>query len=334
MPQVFDYPLDETPPPLDAPAGTGKIDDHVQIDEKRTGLTSLHLFNDAVQQLQHLHDQIARNKRASASKRLRDTSTSIFNLKKELRKPCTAQRKQELTEQITHLQHELSAELEAKDVASTLRIKNFYATNTGKMVPETFHCVKEPKKNRTIHSLQHEGRLITDTNEITEIMQKWYERTAERVLPQLETLDSFLARHNINLPQIDEDQCAMLEEEFTTEEIKTAISEANEVSAPGPSGQTITFLKLLFMAIPNIMTSALNQLVFVPGLLNDQDFHWIRHRKVVYIPKLPQPASPGDYRPLSMLEVLYKIPSWILSARLSRILPTVIGPHQHGFMTR
>jgi hypothetical protein len=243
-------------------------------------------------------------------------------------------RKQEITEQINHLQHELSSELEAKDVASTLRIKNFYATNTGKMVPETFYCIKESKKNRTIHTLQHEGRLITDTTEITDVMQKWYERTAEWVLPQIETLTSFLARYELNLPQIDEDQCAMLEEEFTTEEIRMAISEANEVSAPGPSGQTITFFKLLFMAIPNIMTSALNQLVFVPGLLNNQDFRWIHHRKVVYIPKLPQPVSPGDYRPLSMLEVLYKIPSRILSARLSRILPTIIGPHQHGFMAQ
>jgi hypothetical protein len=33
-----------------------------------------------------------------------------------------------------------------------------------------------------------------------------------------------------------------------------------------------------------------------------------------------------------MLEVLYKIPSRILAARLNRILPTIIGPHQHGFM--
>ncbi len=287
--------MNEHPVPPGVLTGTGIIDDNVQIDEKGTGFTSLHLFNEAVQQLQHLHDQIARNKRTSAGKHLRDTSSTIFTLKKELRKPCSATRKQEITEQITHLQHELSAELEAKDVASTLRIKNFYTTNTGKMVPETFDCIKESKKNRTIHTLQHEGRLITDTTEITEVMQKWYERTAELVLPQLETLDSFLARHNINLPQIDEDQCAMLEEEFTTEEIRNAISEANEVSAPGPSGQTITFFKLLFMAIPNIMTSALNQLVFVPGLLNDQDFRWIRHRKVVYIPKLPQPVAPGDY---------------------------------------
>ncbi len=152
-PQPPDSPANENPAPQGVPAGSGIIDDNVQIDERGTGFTSLHLFNEAVHQLQHLHDQIARNKRTSVGKRLRDTSSTIFNLKKELRKPCSAPRKQEITEQITHLQHELSAELEAKDVASTLRIKNFYATNTGKMVPETFYCVKDSKKNRTIHIL-------------------------------------------------------------------------------------------------------------------------------------------------------------------------------------
>ena len=37
-------------------------------------------------------------------------------------------------------------------------------------------------------------------------------------------------------------------------------------------------------------------------------------------------------RPLSMLEVLYKIPPRILSKRLTETLPTIIGEHQHGFM--
>ncbi|RPH76440.1 MAG: reverse transcriptase family protein, partial [Planctomycetaceae bacterium] len=46
----------------------------------------------------------------------------------------------------------------------------------------------------------------------------------------------------------------------------------------------------------------------------------------------PNPATPGEYRPLSMLEVLYKIPSRILARRLSLTLPTIIGQHQHGFM--
>jgi hypothetical protein len=82
------------------------------------------------------------------------------------------------------------------------------------------------------------------------------------------------------------------------------------------------------------MTTALNQLVFVSCLQEADDYRWIRHRKVVYIPEVPKPTTPSDYRPLSMLEVLYKIPSHILAARLSRILPAVIGPHQHGFMAQ
>jgi hypothetical protein len=72
----------------------------------------------------------------------------------------------------------------------------------------------------------------------------------------------------------------------------------------------------------------------IPGLIDEMNFAWIRKRKVVYIPKKPQPTSPPDYRPLSMLEVLYKIPSRILARRLNQVLPTIIGPHQHGFMAQ
>jgi hypothetical protein len=75
--------------------------------------------------------------------------------------------------------------------------------------------------------------------------------------------------------------------------------------APSPSGQIISFYKLLFMMVPNLMTKAINKMVFVPGLIDEMNFAWIRKRKVVYIPKKPQPTSPPDYCPLSMLEVLY-----------------------------
>jgi hypothetical protein len=79
-------------------------------------------------------------------------------------------------------------------------------------------------------------------------------------------------------------------------------------------------------------TAALNQLVFNNELAGSPAFQWIKHRKVIYIPKKPNPLDPGDFRPLSMLEVLYKIPSRILAHRLSTMLPTIIGEHQHGFM--
>ncbi len=100
------------------------------------------------------------------------------------------------------------------------------------------------------------------------------------------------------------------------------------MSAPGPTGQTITLDKLLFQEIPDILTAAVNQLVFNHELASLTMFQWIKERKVIYIPKKPLPTIPGDYRPLSILEVLYKM----LSRRLSIALPEIIGEHQHGFI--
>jgi hypothetical protein len=77
----------------------------------------------------------------------------------------------------------------------------------------------------------------------------------------------------------------MLFQEFSQDEIGDAIKEAKEHSAPGPSRQIISFYKLLFMIVPNIMNEAIKQMVFVPGSSDVNIFAWICQRKVVYIPK-------------------------------------------------
>ncbi len=123
---------------------------------------------------------------------------------------------------------------------------------------------------------------MTDPDQIVATMQAWYERTAERALPQTETLTDFLARHHTDLPQIEDDQKEALEEEFSVDEVKHTIKEAHEVCAPGPSGQTIAFYKLLFLIMPNMITRALNQLVFLPRLSEDEQLRWVQHRKVIY----------------------------------------------------
>ncbi len=50
---------------------------------------------------------------------------------------------------------------------------------------------------------------------------------------------------------------------------------------------------------------------------------------IQYVPKKQSPTAPADYRPLSMLEMLYKIPSRILAKRQTMVLPR---DHMHGFM--
>jgi hypothetical protein len=55
------------------------------------------------------------------------------------------------------------------------------------MQPETFHWVKDTKSNRDIHTLLVDSALVTDPERIVSIMQAWYEGTAERALPQIES---------------------------------------------------------------------------------------------------------------------------------------------------
>jgi hypothetical protein len=42
----------------------------------------------------------------------------------------------------------------------------FYKTGIGKMNPETFYCIKEKQPNREISSLEVDGAVITDPEEI------------------------------------------------------------------------------------------------------------------------------------------------------------------------
>jgi hypothetical protein len=123
-------------------------------------------------------------------------------------------------EEVVRLQQRLKMSIGAKDTSSRMRINNFHKTGIGKLQPETFYCIKDSKSNRDIHTLMHEGVLVTDPEQIVSTMQAWYERTAERALPQTESLASFIARHHIDLPQLEEDQKDVLDEEFTIDEVK------------------------------------------------------------------------------------------------------------------
>jgi hypothetical protein len=80
-------------------------------------------------------------------------------------------------------------------------------------------------------------------------------------------------------------------EEFSIEEVKKAVSSAKASSAPGPTGQTITSYKYIFSVIPQMLTKALNQITFVPGLIESPTFAWLIERRRVFIPK---PGREGD----------------------------------------
>ncbi len=211
------------------------MDDRYLLDDPLSGQTTMHAFSDLINDLSKMHNEIAKDRVGRVSKTLRDSSASLFRLQQRMKGEACHLKRQEMHEEVVRLQHSLKTDIEAKDTAARMRKSNFYKTGIGRMQPETFYCIKNTNRSRDISEIVNEGVHVTDPDQIVATMQAWYERTAERVLPQTETLSAFLARHHSDLPQIDDDQKEALEEEFTVDEVKQAMSEAHEVSAPGPS---------------------------------------------------------------------------------------------------
>jgi hypothetical protein len=148
--------------------------------------------------------------------------------------------RQKYQEEYNTLQRDLRMEAEVKEQAKHLRIQNFYRSKNGKLNATPFHSVKEKQPPRTIKELWHNGQSVTDPESIITIMQEWYGNTASQEFQQEETLADMLDELQLDLPQISPDVKELLDEEITNLEVETAINEAHEVSAPGPTGQTIT----------------------------------------------------------------------------------------------
>ena len=108
------------------------------------------------------------------------------------------------------------------------------------------------------------------------------------------------------------------------------ISLFNDNSSPGPSTENKKLNFLLFSKIPNILTA------ICQTLLDNQtctgDFGYLKTRSIVMIQKNSnRKPAPKDYRPISLLEILYKILAKLLLYRVKEVIPKIVGVNQFEF---
>lgn len=70
-----------------------------------------------------------------------------------------------------------------------------------------------------------------------------------------------------------------------------------------------------------------------------EDFYWnranferINWANIVLIPKVDSPVSPGDYRPISLINSSLKILSKLLALRLSYVINSLVDVEQYAFL--
>jgi hypothetical protein len=111
------------------------------------------------------------------------------------------------------------------------------------------------------------------------------------------------------------------------EELKKVLSNLKVDKSPGPDGWTVEFFKHFFDLVGDDILEMIEEsrtLGFIPGALNSTF--------ITLIPKVNKPRLFGDFRPISLCNLCYKIISKVIANRIKPILSRSLSEEQLGFL--
>jgi hypothetical protein len=114
---------------------------------------------------------------------------------------------------------------------------------------------------------------------------------------------------------------------FTAEEVKKAAFSIGDFKAPGPDGLHAIFYKKFWNICGDEITQEVLQAMNLGVILEG----W-NDTTVVLILKLDDPELVTQFQPISLCNVIYKIISKMLAARLKEILLEILSPMQSSFI--
>ena len=170
--------------------------------------------------------------------------------------------------------------------------------------------------------LTDSGKVLTSDVDILNEQQQFYKQLYQE---EKDIQFNLINQKNI---RIDEQQQQMLSQNISKKEVEQAILSMKNEKTPGDDGITTEFYKTMWHKIGDTLhqfiTASYEKQYLPPtltcGILN-------------LIPKAGKDSRYlKNLRPLTMLNVDYKIIEKILAMRLDRVLPTVINRDQTGFM--
>ena len=237
------------------------------------------------------------------------------------------------------------ASLEGKERALSEMATQEYAYNAmaknallGEKATKWFFESTRERNQTTIPGLRDsEGHVVRDPAGMLEIGQKFYEelyrvkgserRAAEEVLGAWSNKISAAASRDLDAP-------------ITVEEVEHAIAKGERGKSPGPDGLPVEFYKFLAGCSKErqgvtVRHSLLEELT---GLFNSiLEGHrpppgWTDGCLSILYKNKGSPDDLRFYRPLTVMNVEYKLFTGVLARRLTAAVAPIIGSHQNAFI--
>ncbi|KAK3206584.1 hypothetical protein Dsin_020630 [Dipteronia sinensis] len=131
----------------------------------------------------------------------------------------------------------------------------------------------------------------------------------------------------IEFARISTDNRKHFEVEFSVEEVKDPLNSCDGNNVLGSDGFNMNFIMTRWKDIEGDFMSFMN--VFY---LNGSKVSSLNHCFLTFIPKLVNPSSFNDYRPISLVKSIYMVLVKVLPNRLRKVMNGVIGESQMAFV--
>jgi hypothetical protein len=177
---------------------------------------------------------------------------------------------------------------------------------------------RRKKKNKISRLVKADGSVTEDQLEIGQLTRSFYNNlyTPEGTVGMEEVLNTVPVSVTTTMNN-------KLTAPFEDGEVKQALFQMFPLKAPGPDGYPAQFFQKHWDLCGEEVTKAVLRI-----LRGDDNPEGINKTFIVLIPKVVSPEELGQFRPISLCNVIYKIASKVLANRLKEILPEIISEEQ------
>ena len=188
---------------------------------------------------------------------------------------------------------------------------------------------KRNYQNKYINKLKKDdGSTITDPAEILNEQQRFFQTLFSSQNPTVDDARYKFFFDNDSIVRLNTEQQQHCEGRLTLDECLAALKTFNKNKSPGTDGFTAEFYLSFWDVLGPVMVDSFNY-AFTTGNLSISQ----RQGIIRLIPKKDKDLTYlKNWRPISLLNVDYKIATKALALRLKKVLPQIISNEQTGYI--
>lgn len=175
-------------------------------------------------------------------------------------------------------------------------------------------------QKRTINEIRKDGTSYTEQGDVMNCFEAFYKElyTAEPI--DRNTVEFFLN----DIPRLSSNDAQSLEDCISKAECLNALKGMDYNKSPGPDGITKEFYLTFFDILADALEKVIQNIHLNKSLTDSQKLSYIS----LLCKDTSKPSDMKNWRPISLLNVDYKIISKVLANRLSKVIANIIHPDQ------